>query len=75
MAFINTRKFIRKWKKFFFETWEIRFYILSGLCDLGEIVLAYYPDKLPRGAMVGFSGTFALLGLIARMKTKGKEHE
>ncbi len=70
MKRLKNRKLIPEWKKLLFHTWEIRFYILAGLCDLAEIFLAYFPDKLPRGAMVGVSGVFALLGLYARFFIK-----
>ncbi len=76
MKRLRSRKLVPYWKQLLFHTWEIRFYILAGLCDLAEIVLAYYPDKLPRGAMVGVSGVFALLGLYARFFIKkDKENE
>lgn len=44
---------------------------LSGVCSVGEILISYYPDALPRGAMAGLSGTFALGGIIARFLSQG----
>lgn len=69
---IRKPELIPDWRYVLKHTWEIKFYIISGACDIGEIVLVYYPEILPRGAMVGVSGVFAALGMIARFHTKGK---
>lgn len=57
---------IKKWKKTATHAWSVRFMTLSGICTVGEILITYYPDALPRGAMAGLSGTFALLGIVSR---------
>lgn len=59
-------RLIRNWKKTFRYAWSIRFAILSGICSAGEVVIAYFPDALPRGAMAGLAGSFALFGIISR---------
>jgi hypothetical protein len=59
-------KLIQDWKKTAKNAWSVRFMVLSGLSTVGEIVISYFPDSLPRGAMAGLSGTFALLGIISR---------
>ena len=72
MKKIKKPELIPDWKEVIKHTWEFKFYIISGICDVGEIILVYYPEILPRGAMVGVSGVFALAGMIARIHTKGK---
>ena len=57
---------IPQWKKTLRYAWSLRLMALSGVCSVGEILVAYYPDALPRGAMAGLSGSFALGGIIAR---------
>lgn len=64
-------KLIPKWKKTLRYAWSLRLMALSGACSVGEILVAYYPDALPRGAMAGLSGSFALGGIIARFYTQG----
>ena len=59
-------KLIPKWKKTLRYAWSLRLMALSGVCSVGEILVAYYPDALPRGAMAGLSGSFALGGIIAK---------
>lgn len=59
-------KIISNWKKTAKYAWSLRLMALSGICSVGEILIAYYPDALPRGAMAGLSGSFALGGIIAR---------
>jgi len=59
-------KLISNWKKTAKYAWSLRLMALSGICSVGEILIAYYPDALPRGAMAGLSGSFALGGIIAR---------
>lgn len=59
-------KLIHNWKKTARYAWSIRLMVLSGVCSVGEILVAYYPDALPRGAMAGLSGSFALGGIIAK---------
>lgn len=59
-------KLIPKWKTTAKHALSVRFMALSGLCTVGEILISYYPDALPRGAMAGLSGTFALLGIVSR---------
>lgn len=59
-------KLIQDWKKTAKYAWSVRFMILSCICALADVVIAYYPDFLPRGAMAGFAGTFGLLGIVAR---------
>ena len=61
---------IPNWKKVLKDAPSIKFVVLSGICSVGEIMISYYPDKLPRGAMAGLSGLFALGGLIARFLMK-----
>lgn len=63
---IRKPKLIADWKQVLTKTLAVKFVIISGICSVGEIIIAYYPDLLPRGAMAGLSGTFALLGLISR---------
>lgn len=63
---IRKPKLIADWKRVLKHTLAVKFVIISGLCSLGEIIIAYYPDLLPRGAMAGLAGTFALGGLISR---------
>lgn len=58
---------IPNWKQTIRYAWSLRFSILSGLCSAGEVIVTYYPDKLPRGAMAGLAGTFALLGTISSL--------
>jgi len=57
---------IPKWKKTIRYAWSLRLMALSGVCSVGEILVSYYPDALPRGAMAGLSGSFALGGIIAK---------
>lgn len=59
-------KLIQDWKKTAKHAWSVRFMALSGICTVGEILISYYPDALPRGAMAGLSGSFALLGIVSR---------
>lgn len=69
LAKMKTQKKIRiipQWKKTLKYAWSLRLMALSGVCSVGEILVAYYPDALPRGAMAGLSGSFALGGIIAR---------
>jgi len=61
---------IPQWKKTLRYAWSLRLMALSGVCSVGEILVAYYPDALPRGAMAGLSGSFALGGIIARFCTQ-----
>ena len=63
-------KIIPKWKATLKHAWSLRLVALSGVCSVGEILVSYYPDALPRGAMAGLSGAFALGGLIARFFTQ-----
>ena len=59
-------KLIRNWRATAKYAWSLRLMVLSGVCSVGEILVAYYPDALPRGAMAGLSGSFALGGIIAK---------
>lgn len=66
LAKMKKPKLISNWKKTAKYAWSLRLMALSGICSVGEILIAYYPDALPRGAMAGLSGSFALGGIIAR---------
>jgi hypothetical protein len=57
---------IHNWKSTIKYAWSLRLMALSGVCSVGEIFVAYYPDALPRGAMAGLAGSFALGGIIAK---------
>ena len=59
-------KLIPKWETTAKHAWSVRFMALSGICTVGEILISYYPDALPRGAMAGLSCSFALLGIVSR---------
>lgn len=64
-------RLISNWKKTIKYAWSLRLMVLSGVCSVGEILVAYYPDALPRGAMAGLLGTFALGGIIAKFCSQG----
>lgn len=73
---VRKPKLIKDWKQVLKHTLAVKFVIISGICSVGEIIIAYYPEMLPRGAMAGLSGTFALLGLISRFyMQKGDDDE
>lgn len=59
-------KLIPEWKKTLRYAWSIRFAVLSGVCSAGEVIITYFPDALPRGAMAGLAGSFALVGIVSR---------
>ena len=59
-------KLIRNWRTTAKYSWSLRLMALSGVCSVGEILVAYYPDALPRGAMAGLSVSFALGGIVAK---------
>ena len=48
-------RLIPDWQQVLKHTLAVKFVILSGICSLGEVIIAYYPDLLPRGAMAGVS--------------------
>ena len=75
MKRIRKPKLISDWKRVLKHTLAVKFVIISGLCSVGEIIISYYPDLLPRGAMAGLSGTFALGGLIARFYMQQKDDD
>jgi len=66
VAKMKKPKLIRNWKTTAKYAWSLRLMALSGVCSVGEILVAYYPDALPRGAMAGLSGSFALGGIVAK---------
>ena len=59
-------KIIPQWKKTLRYAWSIRFAVLSGICSAGEVIISYFPDLLPRGAMAGLAVSFALVGIVSR---------
>lgn len=63
---MKTIKLINNWKVTLRYAWSIKFAVLSGFCSAGEVVITYFPDSLPRGAMAGLAGAFALIGIISR---------
>jgi hypothetical protein len=63
---MKTPRIIGNWKSTLKYAWSIKFAVLSGVCSAGEVVITYFPDSLPRGAMAGFAGAFALIGIISR---------
>ena len=65
-------KIIPKWKKTLRYAWSIRLAILAGLFSASEVVLAYFPDALPRGAMAGAAGVASLGAVITRFLLQRK---
>jgi hypothetical protein len=65
-------KIIPKWKKTLRYAWSIRLAILAGLFSALEVVLAYFPDALPRGAMAGAAGVASLGAVITRFLLQQK---
>jgi len=59
-------KLIPSWKRTAKHAWSVRFMALSGFCSVGEVIVTYFPNALPRGAMAGLAGSFVLGGIIAR---------
>ena len=59
-------KLIPEWRRTLRYAWSIKFAVLSGVCSAGEVIITYFPDSLPRGAMAGLAGSFALVGIISR---------
>ena len=59
-------KLIPSWKKTLKYAWSIKLGILAGLFSTLEIVLAYFPDSLPRGTMAGLAGIASLGAIITR---------
>jgi len=57
---------IPEWKKTLRYAWSVRFAILAGLFSAGEVVIAYFPDALPRGAMAGVAGVCSMGALVTR---------
>lgn len=48
------------------RAWSVRFHLLGSLCGLGEVILPWFSDVIPRGPLTGLMLTFNLLGLYAR---------
>lgn len=72
---MKTQKKIRiipQWKKTLKYAWSIRLAILAGLFSSAEVVLAYFPDALPRGAMAGAAGVASLGAVITRFLLQRK---
>jgi hypothetical protein len=65
-------KIIPKWKQTLRYAWSIRLAILAGLFSALEVVLAYFPDALPRGAMAGAAGVASLGAVITRFLLQQK---
>ena len=59
-------KVIPQWKKTIRYAWSIRLAILAGVFSAGEVVIAYFPDALPRGSMAGLAGICTLGSIITR---------
>jgi len=60
------KRIIPTWKKTLRYAWSLRLAALAGLFSVGEVVIAYYPDLLPRGAMAGAAGICTLGSIITR---------
>ena len=63
---------IPQWKKTLRYAWSIRLAIIAGLFSAFEVVLAYFPDVLPRGAMAGAAGVASLGAVITRFLLQRK---
>ena len=61
---------IHDWKMVLLYAWSIKFSILAGIFSAAEVILAYFPDALPRGAMAGLAGVSAFGGLITRVMSQ-----
>lgn len=59
-------RLIPTWRKTLRHAWSIRFAILAGFFSTSEVVLAYFPDSLPRGTMAGLAGISSFGALISR---------
>jgi hypothetical protein len=59
-------KLLPNWQEIARQAWSIKFAVLSGICSAGEVAISYFPDSLPRGAMAGLAGSFALIGIVSR---------
>lgn len=59
-------KLLPNWQQVARKAWSIKFAVLSGICSAGEVAISYFPDSLPRGAMAGLAGSFALIGIVSR---------
>jgi predicted benzoate:H+ symporter BenE len=60
------KKLIPTWKKTLKYAWSIRFAVLAGLFSASEVVLAYFPNALPRGTMAGLAGISSFGALVSR---------
>ena len=60
------KKVIPNWKKTLRYAWSVRFAIMAGFFSAGEVVIAYFPDALPRGAMAGLAGICSMGALVSR---------
>lgn len=66
---------IYNWKATLLYAYSIKLNIFAGLCSVGEIWVAYYPDAMPRGAMAGAAALFTLGSLFARITDQKKVRE
>ena len=61
---------IPDWKNVIRYAWSIKFSILAGAFSACEVILAYFPDALPRGTMAGLAGLSAFGGLVTRVMSQ-----